>query len=633
MKLVWQIILPIFVILTVGLVTTTTIAYQNSYQALLSSADTQLNLTSASTARSVESWLDNLQRDFTGWREDSLFGKALNDSFVAKAARRGVASKFAATQESSGLFEDISLINLANEVMVSTTEGRTGQSYGESNPLELLSEQPIFISDFVVADDGVARMRIYARINDGKDEAPKGVLVATIPSTPLVAAYLAPALSDMPGFVLLTNEAGAVVAATEDWQGGMDEDLSAALQTEDGLAFLTHDDQEYRLSAASLTTKGWWLATATPIAAIQAPALAVRDVSAATGAATLAVIGLLVAVAASWITRPLNRLNACMQALAAGELVDTIPARGRRDELGQMAATVEVFKINAEEKAKLEDEQMMLAQSFESEIKVLAEALSQQFVDLKNHSQHVMQAAGHSTNDCNHAHGTTDEVDRNMAAIAAAIEEMSATVDEISTHLSEGVRMTQATSERSQQAKIAIDELRQATEEVSEVTALISSIASKTNLLALNATIEAASAGDAGKGFAVVASEVKQLAAQTGASTEQITNQIARMNETTAKAVVAVDSILSDIGALNELTAQVAAAVEEQSATTRDISQNAQNAAAGASDLTNRISSLHSASKKVQAESTSSDQIVHSMADDVSKLQHGVHKFLDRIAS
>ena len=65
-------------------------------------------------------------------------------------------------------------------------------------------------------------------------------------------------------------------------------------------------------------------------------------------------------------------------------------------------------------------------------------------------------------------------------------------------------------------------------------------IASRTNLLALNATIEAARAGDAGKGFAVVASEVKQLAAQTARSTEEIGRHIAQVRSATADSVAAV---------------------------------------------------------------------------------------------
>src|SRR5208337_849333 len=109
---------------------------------------------------------------------------------------------------------------------------------------------------------------------------------------------------------------------------------------------------------------------------------------------------------------------------------------------------------------------------------------------------------------------------------------------------------------------------------IGAVADMIGDIAARTNLLALNATIEAARAGDAGKGFAVVASEVKQLAAQTARSTQEIGRQIGEVRAATGASVTAVDQIERTIGEIEAIAGSIAAAVEQQGAATAEIARN-----------------------------------------------------------
>ncbi len=158
--------------------------------------------------------------------------------------------------------------------------------------------------------------------------------------------------------------------------------------------------------------------------------------------------------------------------------------------------------------------------------------------------------------------------------VAAAAEEMSLTVNEISHQLSKTTQSTFEITKQAGEARNRVASLAASTASVEEVVAFIKGIADQTNLLALNATIEAARAGEAGKGFAVVASEVKALAAQTSDATTQITAQFEAMRTGGTVAAESVELIANAVDNLSEVLQNVASAVEEQTSTTADIARN-----------------------------------------------------------
>jgi methyl-accepting chemotaxis protein len=306
-----------------------------------------------------------------------------------------------------------------------------------------------------------------------------------------------------------------------------------------------------------------------------------------------AVVGLLTWKVGRGITRPLAAATAATSAMAEGDLEVPVPGAGRRDELGLLAGALETFRENGLKARRLEKEAQAEraarerrqaamdrhTQEFGASISGVMSKLGGAAEDMRRAAEEMAQAAEHTRDGTTKTTAGAEVSAGNLAAVAAATEELTASVGEIARQVTQAADAARAAVSRAEATDATVRGLSEAAGQVGEVVRLIAGIAEQTNLLALNATIEAARAGEAGKGFAVVASEVKQLAAQTAKATEQITTQVAAIQEATVEAVQAVREVGEAIGRMDEVAAAIAAAAEEQGAATQEIASSVQTVA------------------------------------------------------
>jgi methyl-accepting chemotaxis protein len=204
----------------------------------------------------------------------------------------------------------------------------------------------------------------------------------------------------------------------------------------------------------------------------------------------------------------------------------------------------------------------------------------------------IEQAVTHSTRAAALASSAADSTSGNVQTVAAAAEELAASVAEMSQSIVRSQGATDTAYACVQEADGHTKRLAETATAMTSIVGLIQNIAGQINLLALNATIEAARAGEAGRGFAVVASEVKALADQAARATGQINGEIASVQRVSQEVVGALTSIGTSVSVMRETVVATAAAIEEQSAVTRDLAENMQSAAGAVTAITGNIGAI-----------------------------------------
>ena len=324
----------------------------------------------------------------------------------------------------------------------------------------------------------------------------------------------------------------------------------------------------------------------------------------------LTVVGVVCWAIGRAIRMPIGDVTGAMSRLADGALETEVPAREYRNEIGDMAKALQVFKDNlirnrdmeaaqaAERlaKEKRDAEMRRAVEKFQGAIGDVVQSVGGAAAQLQSSATSLSAAAEQGARQATTVATASEEAATNVQTVAAATEELASSVKEIGRQVAQSTEIASRAVGQAQKTDQTVSGLSEAAQKIGEVVDLIRNIASQTNLLALNATIEAARAGDAGKGFAVVASEVKNLANQTAKATEDITAQIAAIQESTGEAVRDIKSIGTTITEISKISGTIAAAVEEQGAATQEIARNVQEASAGTQQVNSNIAGVTEAS-------------------------------------
>ncbi|OWV85840.1 hypothetical protein ATY75_24045 [Rhizobium sp. N122] len=395
-------------------------------------------------------------------------------------------------------------------------------------------------------------------------------------------------------------------------------------------------------------------------------------------------IGFLVAIASGaalviTLKRPIGSITDIMRRLAGGSLDIAIDGDRRKDEIGEMARALAVFKENAVQKIAIQahtEELHRLAESerdtnererastqknielavtsladglrnlagrdlrktlevpFAGDLDTLRRDFNSTVSDLSSTMLDVRATSAEIHTNGRLLADVSEELSRRNEQQAGSIEQTAAAIEEITVTVAEASKRAASAADITQRVKLeadgslvivgnaigAMSRIKEASDRITSIVAVIDGIAFQTNLLALNAGVEAARAGEAGKGFAVVAHEVRELAQRAAVAAKEIGTLI---HHSTTEVDAGVDFVQQAGHALDDIALKIG----EVSRDVGQLALSSQSQAKSLTEINDAVSTMESVTQRNAAMAEEAGAATRRLAEQVDDLVQLVGSF------
>ena len=323
-------------------------------------------------------------------------------------------------------------------------------------------------------------------------------------------------------------------------------------------------------------------------------------------------MGIIVVAGQRYVVRAITAISEVMTNLATGNLEVAIPYERRKDEVGEMARAVTVFKRQAQinHATKTENEYVIqtlgkgltslsqgdlthqITNAFPPTLDALRVRFNETALALQEIIANIRSGTDGITSGASEISHASDDLSRRTENQAANLEQTAAAVAEITNKVRQAAEgaahaktmMSQAKEEVDHSGQVvnravtAMHDIEKTTQKISQIIGVMDEIAFQTNLLALNAGVEAARAGDSGKGFAVVATEVRALAQRSADAAKEIKSLLSSSQVVVEQGVLLVaetgttlKSIIERIAEITTIVNEIAASAEYQATSLNEV--------------------------------------------------------------
>jgi methyl-accepting chemotaxis protein len=354
------------------------------------------------------------------------------------------------------------------------------------------------------------------------------------------------------------NQYNPITLAAEDPSHA---DYAKTIQTiiDNGSGYISYDyaDETGAVSTlyagyAKVTGTKWIFVSTTAESEVMAPIKAMNQIVTILQLVTVIILAILIYVGADIITKPTIAMSKISDSIANLDLTVNIPDKllKKKDENGILARSMQEIMLSLRSIIGEVTDSSLQVSSTAQELTATAEQSATAADEVSRTVEEIAKGASDQA-------ANTETGSHQAIKLGECIEmnrefmlNMNEAFDKVNSVVNEGIeevgRLTHITEDNNLATKEIYDiilKTNESTEQISEASNVIASIADQTNLLALNASIEAARAGELGKGFAVVASEIKKLAGQSASSTNYIDGIVKELQENVSKAVQSMEKI------------------------------------------------------------------------------------------
>ena len=605
LNLLQKFLIPVVFLLVIGLSVSGVATYYYAARTIEQGVEERVDQTADFLLKSVQAWVLERRREIVNWSWTTVFENSLQEGFVGKAARKAASQVLDDLNKKYPFYEAINVADLSGIVIASSNKAALGVNILDRDFYKGAAAGESYFSKVLASKVSGMPVFVLAEPIKRKDEI-VGVFFGVVNLSVFNTEYIDSIRIGKTGFAY-TYDAAGMVMAHKDKKSIMkvnmnDKDFGKKMLSQGNGRIRYHFEGDERLASFRKDkATGWTVAVGASLDELSSTAKKIGYISLAFTLPVLILMVVIISLLTSRIvSRPVSQVVKGLKDMAEGEgdLTSRLDI-GSRDEIGELVRWFNTFVEKIQGVIIQVGENVQVLNTASSKMAEIAGQMAAGAEQMAGRSDGLARNAGEVQENMDGIAATTEELSANVNTMASAVEEMTSSVGEISQNAGNSANTANQAARIADETGASVQLLKQSADEIGQVVEVIVDIAEQTKLLALNATIEAARAGEAGKGFAVVAGEVKDLAGQTGQSTEDIRGRILAIQENTARAAEAIGKIAGAIKEASEHAQGIAAAVEEQSATTNEIAQNVTQAAAAAHEVSENTSRVAAISREM----------------------------------
>ncbi len=634
-------LLPTILLIVVGMGGLSAISYFKARNSLQKALVANIEQSAESTATILKTWVADRKLDIKGWSREDLYVRALQDSFMGKAARTAATDRLFNLKKEYNYYENIAIANIQGEILAASIDRKDENeripdiNIKDSTYFQAAVSDQIYVSN--VQKGRVSGQPVFLISAPIKDKnGIQGVIFSLISIKAVSASFIDSIKIGESGYAFMLDHNGLMIAHPDKSQimqtnikdlGFGDE----VLGKQSGIITYAFKGAKKQVAFYRIDTLNWIVAVNIHHDEMIAPAVSLGRVNLAVALTVIVVAtALIIFITSTLVVTPINQVVAGLRDVAEGEgdLTKRIQVKSQ-DEVAELAHWFNVF---------IEKIQLIISDvahnatnldNASGELADISEVMSHGADQTSGKANTVAAAAEKMSANITSVATVMDTTVNNLGMVAGAAEEMSATINEIAKNTEKGREITDEAVGQTSEASSQIEELGSAAQQIGNVVETITEISEQVNLLALNATIEAARAGDAGKGFAVVANEIKELARQTADASGEIKRKVEGIQRSTDGTILRIESITQVVSKVSDIVTTIATSVEEQSVTTREIAGNVANASQGLSEVNDSVSRSSKVATDIAEEIAEVMQAANEMSNSSSQVNSSSSELAD----